>query len=118
MTPDLQAKLLHATPTLYRVGMEFECGDGWADLLLDLSHKLEAICIAQSAKGEEPLLARQVKAKFGGLRFYLNAPNAGAAAVIDRAQAQAAVTCEECGESGVLYLLEGWYSTRCALHVP
>lgn len=118
MTPDQQAKLLHAAPILYRVGMEFECGDGWADLLLELSLKLEAICIAQSAKGEVPLLARQVKVKFGGLRFYLDAPNAGATVVINRARAQAAVTCEECGEPGTRYLTEGWYSTRCALDVP
>lgn len=116
MTPELQIRLLDSAPDLYRGLAGLDCGDGWAELLLELSLQLEMICVEQAAKGEVPLLARQVKMKLGGLRFYLDIPHSRAAALIDQARARASTTCEECGAPGALQQQSGWYSTLCAVH--
>lgn len=44
----------------------FSCGDGWFDLINDLSKKITQV---EKTKGIE-VVADQVKEKFGGLRFY------------------------------------------------
>lgn len=116
MTPNLQRALFRLAPTLYRSLERLDCGDGWIDLLSELSIQLETICVEQEAKGEVPLLARQVKTKFGGLRFYLDIGGTGAAGLIDHAKARASLTCEECGAAGSLHHQHGWYSTMCATH--
>lgn len=108
--------LFNSAPTLYRELERFDCGDGWNELLMELSLQLEAICVDQAAKGEVPLLARQVKTKFGGLRFYLDIPYIGATDLIDQAKARASATCEECGAPGALHQQSGWYSTLCTAH--
>lgn len=69
----------------------FECGDGWFELIKELSEKLEP-------HGVE---AMQVKEKFGGLRFYL----LGGASdevwdLIEVAEHRSEHICEECGAPG------------------
>jgi len=86
------------------MGFGFECGDGWFDLIRDLSEKLED-------KGVE---AVQVKEKFGGLRFYL----AGSTTdeiwkLVQDAEELSEKTCEICGEPGERYG-GGWIRTLCS----
>jgi hypothetical protein len=83
---------------------------------MELSLQLEAICVEQAAKGEVPLLASQVKTKFGGLRFYLDIHFACATNLIDHAKDRASATCELCGAQGTLHQQSGWYSTLCIAH--
>lgn len=90
-----------------------ECGDGWFSLLQDLSLRLEGICEAQVAVGEVPLLASQLKKKFGGLRFYLDDYNEEARALIEEAKERARQTCDICGGPGSLRTVRGWLTTRC-----
>jgi len=64
--------------------------------------------------------ATQIKEKYGTLRFYWTgtlSPEADARVeeAIDLAEARSCVTCEICGESGVLHG-PSWFTTRCALH--
>jgi hypothetical protein len=58
---------------------------------------------------------RQVKEKYGTLRFYCNSTP-----MIDRfiqlAEELSAITCEECGKSGRLGRIGGYYCTRCDSH--
>jgi hypothetical protein len=76
--------LVAAAPLLYRhyeddkypwpIQYGFECGDGWFDLLMSLSLKIEAELQAALAAGkrrQDLQCADQVKEKFGKLRFYL-----------------------------------------------
>lgn len=46
----------------------FQCGDGWFDLIWQLSEQIEAYCQQQPIAAD--LMAVQAKQKFGELRFY------------------------------------------------
>jgi len=95
----------------------FECGDGWYDILYDLSSKIEALnkTLPDGARVE----ASQVKEKYGTLRFYtdeygLTEEQSKQVAVwIREAEAKSEVTCEHCAAPGVL-LSAGWCMVRCA----
>jgi len=92
-------------------------GDGWFKLLKELSEKLEPIF----APYEEEYLhvVLQVKEKFGGLRFYLGWYPAKEGeeieAAIEEAEEKAWITCEVCGEPGVVRG-GGWISVLCDKH--
>lgn len=93
--------LIENFPNLYRgitkplteslMGFGFECGDGWFELIKELSEKLEPMGVE----------AIQVKEKWGGLRFYLagGAPHE-AWDLIEEAEERAETICEACGAPG------------------
>ena len=84
----------------------FECGDGWFDLIKELSENLEPLGV----------VAEQVKEKFGTLRFYVGGvPTEIADQVwdaIEEAEQKSETTCELCGAPGELRGT-GWVSTLC-----
>ena len=67
---------------------------------------------------ETPVLqvvARQLKEKFGTLRFYYSGGDEYISGVVDMAEAMSATTCEVCGDVG--YANDGgWIRTRCEKH--
>ena len=75
MEKKLEQQLVEKYPTLYQdyggdmrktcMHWGFSHGDGWYNLIDELSAKLEPFGV----------IAAQVKEKFGGLRFYLNYPD-------------------------------------------
>ena len=79
MKAELQQKLFSAFPVLYQLkdapltdalmAWGFCCGDGWFDLLCRLSKDLEEYNYNHP---ESPVIATQVKSKFGELCFYIN----------------------------------------------
>lgn len=85
--------LIEKYSTLYANIARIECGPGWYNLLDELSAKLEPLGVR----------ARQVKEKFGGLRFYVEqgAPEE-ALLFIEQAEALSLDVCEECGAPGAL----------------
>ncbi len=108
LNPTLTANLYAAFPQLYRgrhkskyeSGMcwGFECGDGWYQVLYDLSQELSDYL------AEHPELdfeVTRVKSKFGTLRFHLNYRDAQTERMIERAQQRADITCELNPESDV-----------------
>lgn len=99
------ARIIAAAPRLFPRGFYFECDDGWAGLLERLFVRLAEIAPA----GCE---AMQVKHKFGSLRVYLGNGDAATDAAVMAAEAEARVTCEECGRPGELRG-GGWYRVRC-----
>lgn len=121
MSPELDAKLCAAYPSLYRergASMQescmhwgFECGDGWYDLLDNLSKKLTAL--------STDIVAQQVKEKFGTLRFYtggISDENRDKAYdYIEEAERLSMHTCEMCGHGGELSG-PGWLQTLCVDH--
>ena len=100
MRKELQDKLYEQFPKLYaQKDLDMQqtcmcwgicCGDGWYNIIEDLSRKLEPLGVE----------AVQVKEKFGGLRFYLNGYNETASKLINKAEAKSIKTCELCGKPG------------------
>lgn len=101
MNPVLTEKLYTSFPRIYsgrhkskyESGMcwGFECGDGWYQVLYDLSQELEDYLVAHPDLNFEVV---QVKAKAGSLRFRLNGRDAAVLDMVDRAEHRADITCE------------------------
>lgn len=87
-------------------GRWIRCGPGWYPILARLEERLREI--------DADYQVYQIKEKFGDLRFYWSGRNsdAGRAAVAD-AQAEAARTCEVCGNPDDLKVRRGWFRTVC-----
>jgi ribosomal protein L37AE/L43A len=85
-----------------------EVHDGWLPLIKELIEKLitagwnKEIC--------------QIKQKFGGLRFYVNDASDECHKLINEYEAKSKVTCETCGEPGVLRINNSWLYTSCDKH--
>ena len=60
-------------------------------------------------------VAVQVKEKFGGLRFYVQAATDKHWSYINFAESMSYRTCEECGAPGKTYT-DGWHRTMCDIH--
>jgi len=60
-------------------------------------------------------VAVQVKEKFGGLRFYVQAATDKHYNYISFAESMSYKTCEECGAPGKTYT-DGWHMTLCDIH--
>lgn len=81
----------------------FDCGDGWFQIIEALSLEIEKIALRQREAGiEEDFLPRvkRIKQKFGTLRFYVHNNTQEIQELIEEAQAQSAITCEQCGNPG------------------
>jgi len=94
----------------------FECGNGWFQLLWDLSEKLMKIIEKYPENERKHFHLHQVKEKFGTLRYYMASETDEMSECIREAEQKSAVTCEECGEKGVLAAPSGWYVTLCEDH--
>ena len=78
----------------------------------------EALDEAKTKLDEETLkvpVAVQVKEKFGGLRFYVQAATDKHYQYISFAESMSYRTCEECGNPGKTYT-DGWHTTLCDIH--
>ena len=95
MSPARERQLVNAAPLLYRdyggdpmrtcMAWGFECGDGWFDVLLDGSVKLEWLIEGMVAAGtptDQLPVAAQVKSKFGSLCFYIDNPTTDTRVVV------------------------------------
>lgn len=95
-----------------------EVGKGWWSLIAKLLNDLSSMGFSK-----ENLRIIQVKEKLAGLRFYTNVISgkltgeqaALVAGRIREAEYQSYVTCEVCGEPGVMRA-GGWYKTLCDEH--
>ena len=118
MDKELEEKLVKTYPKLYKnyyksitescMGWGFTCGNGWFDIINELSQKLEPLGV----------VAEQVKEKFGGLTYigayecdddnqYKEINNA-----IREAESKSYKTCENCGQPGKVRGL-GYIKTLC-----
>ena len=113
--------LIAAAPLLYRnYGKEgtghsfprwgFMCGDGWFELLMRLSAKMEAELQADLAAGtrrKDLPQASEIKEKFGLLRFHVSKQPALWREWIDGTEKESGAICEICGAPGSLHLGAG-----------
>ena len=118
MSPDLTRKLFESYPILYQgrkrpitenlMGFGFACGDGWYEIIDDLSRQIEEY----NQTAESPVVATQVKEKLGGLRFdAFNVPEY-IYTLIEDAESKSEHTCEMCGRPGEINS-HGWLSCLC-----
>ena len=86
----------------------FQCGDGWFNLIWELSEKLEQLV------GKDFEITT-IKEKFGGLRFYPRKYDEKATALIGEYELQSENVCEECGEPSTLKKFKGgnWIYNMC-----
>ena len=108
-------------PKLYQNGIVFECGPGWASIILDISLKIETILNKNAERtkipeGEEiydfEMFAIQVKEKYGTLRIYMTLTTDEIDRLIEQAEGRSEETCEACGAPG---RVRGgfWVEVRC-----
>jgi hypothetical protein len=124
MKEELDKKLVKAFPLLYgdrNAPMQSTAmcwgfpGDGWFNIIWDLSSKLEPLIqkfIDENQDTELYPKASQVKEKYGGLRFYMTCGTDEIFDLIEEAEALSCETCEECGKPGE-ERGGGWIHTLC-----
>jgi hypothetical protein len=101
------------TKALARWGIEIKAG--WRSLVERLLVRLEAEIAAQPAEQRDRFRILQIKEKFGRLTVHMGSTPAMQVA-LDEAAEESIVTCEVCGEPGVLEERHGWRSPRCKMH--
>ena len=94
------------TETSMRMG--FQCGDGWFNLIYDLSQKIEARLKEEPADFAEQFAVEQVKEKFGILTYSASGGSEAISRLIREARARSAKTCEACGKPGQLRRKKGF----------
>lgn len=138
MKKELENKLIQAFPELYRVHgycviergltpVYFAVGDGWFNLLWDLSEKitdhLKATYIppkmTEMSEGKDDVVLHplgiaitDIKEKYAGLRYYYNGGDDIVDKFVSEAEELSYKTCEKCGNPGEV-IGTGWYTTRC-----
>jgi formylmethanofuran dehydrogenase subunit E len=123
MSPENDAKLCERYPMLYAdrhagvrqslMSFGFECGDGWFDIIDQMSAELEQL--NRDLAGEK-IVADQIKEKWAVLRVYISAPSSVfdvAARIVRRAEQRSAAICEQCGAKGYVHDARGWVKTLC-----
>ena len=108
MKIELQRYLKKKFPELYPQEFSFECNDGWFRLLLWLSRYLQMYITQQNEMAKsnpqnylpvKPIVARQIKQKFGTLRFYSDGGNQHTETVIDYTTFISGYICEQTGNT-------------------
>ncbi len=90
----------------YPIAFGIECGDGWFDIIYDLTKKIHAI--APQTK------ITQIKEKFGGLRYYVLSGTEEVWDLITETEKLSFKTCEYCGtQRGVKIRGERWLKVLC-----
>ena len=95
-------------------GASVDCEEGWWPIIAELDRQIAVI-----APGYE---VHQIKEKFGTLRYYCaptgDEPSPAVCdafrAIIGEAERASAVSCERCGEPGVLHETRYLVKTLCA----
>lgn len=77
--------------------------------------QIDEACIKMNEEALKVPVAVQVKEKFGGLRFYVQAATDEHYNYITFAESMSYRTCEECGAPGKTYT-DGWHRTLCDVH--
>lgn len=97
-------------PNLYKKDIPFECGSGWANLILDLSLKIEEILKKNPQNFD--MTAIQIKEKYGTLRFYMSGETEEIRDLIREAEADSSQVCENCGAPAKMRGTK-WFEVKC-----
>jgi len=92
------------------VPMFIDCDEGWFDLIWQLCEDIDLIV---KREGWKNFSVDQIKEKFAGLRFYINAGNKEVHDLVNKAEVDSYEICEKCGDKGSMYHGFGWFRTLC-----
>ena len=108
-------ELLNTVPLYHKIGYEFR--DGWTDLIYTLGKNISMYCSAHNLPLPE---MRQIKEKFGTLRFYYIAEGNDQYIrnIVRQAEEKSAFVCEFCGKTGRVMCDSGHWKTVCPEHTP
>jgi hypothetical protein len=95
------------------MGRGFECDDGWFELIETLCYTIQWWT---DHCGMPPVSVRQVKEKFGSLRFYYSGGNEVTLGMKAMAENMSARICEKCGVPGELRENRNYRRTLCDKH--
>ena len=109
----------------------FACGEGWWPIIeslcaniqshIDWRNKTRSKLLEDNPYNHpipdevEQVTVRQIKEKFGGLRFYYDGGDDEISGMVRMAEAWADIACEECGGIGTRRS-GGWIRTLCDKH--
>lgn len=101
----------------------FAVGPGWWPILEALCRQIHHYVKWKQEEKEKynrgdgcpDVVVRQIKEKFGGLRFYYDGGDATISGMVRMAECWAAHSCEECGKPGKSRS-GGWIRTLCDEH--
>lgn len=123
MNSELDKKLVEKYPDIFRdrrsdpretlMCWGFECGDGWYNLIDTLCNNIQ---MHVKIKQCPPVVATQVKEKFGTLRFYYDGGDERIDSLVRLVEDWSASVCEVCGERGELRNDPTWMYTACDNH--
>jgi len=102
----------HASMQCTAMCWGFACGNGWFPLIDTLCAEIQRYVDAAHVR---PVVAVQVKEKFGALRFYATGGDEYTRSLIWLADALSGCICEQCG-APALSSGDGWIVTHCAEH--
>lgn len=109
--PELPMQQEHQLPEHDMMIGKSNAGPGWQGVLQATVDKLNELdCV---------WAPRQVKEKFGELRFYINADGEqanDAYELVHEAERESSEICYECGEDGKIVSIKGWWLTLCEEH--
>ena len=94
-----------------KVGQKMYGGSGDVITQGEIDHRKQ---IMEEEASKVPV-AVQIKEKFGGLRFYVQAATSKHYDYISFAESMSYRTCEQCGAPGKRYSM-GWHKTLCDIH--
>ena len=100
---------IYKSPKESNMAFGIECGDGWFNLLDTLCEEITAYL---KGKKTPPVIATQIKEKYGTLRFYYIGGDDYIDTLVEAAEKLSEKICEECGKSGEIYD-KGWVYCRC-----
>jgi hypothetical protein len=136
MSPEKEKELYAKYPRIFKqkdlsarvscMGWGITCGDGWYQLIDRICQKMEEVYSQMPIeyKTEYFLTAAQVKQKFGGLRFYIDAAHPSLPKLprlkelydlINQIEGESLETCEDCGAPGKR-AGRYWIATLCDNH--
>lgn len=130
MHPEHCERLIAAFPHLYRrqqppqpnrrtdPGSTFTCGDGWFELLWQLSARLEQLIVMLPEEEQGYCGPAEVKEKWGRLRLDMGYSTQEMDELLLLAEEQSSHICEVCGAPGTLLKRGGWLMTCCLAHDP
>jgi hypothetical protein len=116
MKKELEQHLKDKFPQLYSAIDDFQCGDGWFDIINSLSIVILDHCANLPLELQNQIRAVQVKEKFGYLRYYTNHSTPFVDGAIALAECASTVSCEQCGQSAKLRMVTGLLFCACEKH--
>ena len=93
---------------------EFECGEGWYDLLWETLEKIEKCPTYNDLKNSErgfkiPI----IKEKYGSLRIQYWSGTEEIHRIVQEAEEKSERICEQCSGDSTVRMNGGWYSSVC-----